>query len=176
MSRYCIKQKSFTERDKFSVYDTNGNVRYACMVKRFAFRKPALTISTPIGAELYNIKLGGGMRSALTVYRRDGGKNVKVAVVKQKFSLAYKKAVAESSYYGNYTIRGNVREWDFNIKEGLSEDGEICVTVLRRNSHKPSLTYEIDVVRGKEAYMVSLAVCTYYLYTKNTKSVAQATN
>lgn len=99
----------------------------------------------------------------------DGGKKVKIADMSKRFSLAYKKAVAESSYYGDYTIRGNLREWNFNIKEGLTEDGEICASILRRGGPKTSLTYDIDVVRGKEAYMVLLAVCTYYLYTKNQK-------
>ncbi len=167
MSRYCIKQKCFTAKDKFAVYDTNGNVRYTCAVGRSAFRKPSLILSAPDGTVLYTVKLGSGTSSSLRIYRQDGGKKAEVASMSKRFSLAYKKAVAESSYYGDYTVRGNLREWNFNIKEGLTEDGEICASVLRRG--KTALTYDIDVVRGKEAYMVALAVCTYYLYTKNQK-------
>ena len=88
-----------------------------------------------------------------------------MATLKAKFSLFRKKCVVRSEQYGDFFIYGNIMAWDFSIYAGHNTDGELVATINKKISRIAD-TYDINILAGKEGFMLTLCIIIDYLYQK----------
>lgn len=118
MKHFYMKQKVFSLRDRYKIYDEEQNVVFHCEGKLFSISCRMKFMETSTDLLLFNMRKK--ILSFLATYYLYDLEEKQVAVVKRKFSLLKPKVEIESDY-GNFTIDGDYFSHNFTITDGTSE-------------------------------------------------------
>lgn len=165
MARYKIKQKYFALNDTFDITDESGYARYQCESKLITVPKK-FWLQNSNGKPLYYVRrkmihwLG---YPVFNIYKGEDKSGGLVAKVKVKYAFIGRKLKVYSDVYGDFYIRG-YHGWTFNIHAN-DKHGDICAT-MEKHIFKVADTYDINVVQGKDSFMLTLCIILDYLYHK----------
>lgn len=141
MGTYYIKQKIFSFRDRYFVYDQNEQPVYEVTGKFFSLGAQ-LTISDLHGRELYLVKRKLlSLFGAYEVYQGD----VLCASIQRRATF-FKPKLEVDSDYGHFDIQGDVFNYDFSITKDGREVGNI-----QKKWFKLSDTYELSIANDENA-------------------------
>ncbi len=166
MAQYRIRQKYFSFKDSFAITDAyTGEPRFYCRSKVITLPKKFWVERTD-GTPMYFVRqqMFRFLRH-LDIYKGADRDGEHVATLKAKFSLFRKKCVVRSEQYGDFFIYGNIMAWDFSIYAGHNTDGELVATINKKISRIAD-TYDINILAGKEGFMLTLCIIIDYLYQK----------
>lgn len=144
-----IKQKIFSFKDKYDIYDANENVIFDVVSELFTIGAK-LHLNNRSGQEEYYIKKKITFFLArYEIYRH----NVLCATISQEFSFFRSKLNVNSSL-GNFEIQGNFMSMDYEISKNGQYFGSI---------HKKWLSwgdsYELDIPDAENAgFMCALVI------------------
>lgn len=125
MKNYYMKQKVFSFRDRYKVFDQEQNVIYHCEGKLFSLARKMKFIETSTDTLLFNFRRK--VLSFLAKYYLSDPDGNEVAVVKRKFSFLKPKVEIESGL-GNITLEGDYFAHNFT----LFEDGKELANVQKK--------------------------------------------
>ncbi|MCL2631143.1 MAG: LURP-one-related family protein [Firmicutes bacterium] len=154
---YKVKQKIFSVRDGYHVFDQYDNRAFHIMGKFFSIGKKFRFLDMS-GSELFFIKQKL-FRLFPTYEIWQGGQ--RVALFKGKFRMFGKKAVIKSEQYGDFKLWGSVMGWNFRITNNGAHAMEISKKLFRLSD-----TYAIDIADGLyDPFMLAVATvvdCAYH--------------
>lgn len=125
MKNFYMKQKVFSFRDRYKVFDQDQNVIYHCEGKLFSLSRKMKFIETSTDTLLFNFRRK--ILSFLAKYYLTDPDDKEVAVVKRQFSILKPKVEIESSL-GNITLEGDYFAHNFT----LFEDGTELANVQKK--------------------------------------------
>jgi len=141
MKTFYLKQKLFSFKDKYKVFDESQNVVYHCEGHFFSCTRQKDFYETAFNQHLFSLKRK--VFSFLPTYFLSNMKGEIVATIKKQFTFL-KHKIDISSSYGDFSIEGNVFAYDFTI----ISNGEAVV-----DFHKKWLSwgdsYEISIYDEK---------------------------
>lgn len=149
MGTFYIKQKIFTLRDRYYVYDEQEQPVYEVTGKFFSIGDE-LTISDLNGNPLFRIKQRVmSLFGAYDVYQND----ILCATIKRRATFFKPKLDVESNN-GNFEIHGDFWDYDFSI----TKDGHIIGTIEKAwftfgDSYKLTVSHE-----GNETFFIAMVI------------------
>ena len=137
MKKYYLKQKVFSIRDRYKVFDEEQILAYYCEAKFFSFSHQMDFFKAKDNAHIFTIKRQ--LFSFLPKYRLLGADGRETAVIQKKFALM-KHSFDINTEMGSLKMEGNMWGYDFQVKS----DAGLLLEV-----HKKWLswgdTYEITI-------------------------------
>ncbi len=125
MKNFYMKQKVFSFRDRYKVFDQEQNVIYHCEGKMFSISRRMKFLETSTETVLFNFRRK--IFSFLAKYYLSDPEGKEIAVVKRKFSFLKPKVEIESEL-GNITLEGDYFAHNFT----LFEDGVELANVQKK--------------------------------------------
>ncbi|MFR9293998.1 MAG: LURP-one-related/scramblase family protein [Turicibacter sanguinis] len=149
MGTYYIKQKIFSLRDHYYVYDKHEQAAFEVTGKFLAIADQ-LTIRDLNQNELFTVKQKlMTVWGAYDIYKGD----ILCATIKRRPSLFKPKLDVESEY-GNFQLRGDVFDHNFSITKDGQEVGHIEKKWFKLSDH-----YELQVATGQDdAFFIAMLI------------------
>jgi len=119
MSVFYMKQKVFSFKDKYKIFDAEGKQVYHCAGKVFSFTRKKELFDSVTNQHLYTLKRAL-FRLLPKYYLIDPKDNSTVATIQKKLALMKHKLEIDSGL-GAYVIEGNLFAHDFGILENGGE-------------------------------------------------------
>ncbi|MFH5881750.1 LURP-one-related/scramblase family protein [Liberiplasma polymorphum] len=126
MKNFYVKQKAFSIRDRYKVYDANQNVIYHCEGKMFSWTNRVDIYETHNKRHIFT--LSKKVFSFMPTYFLDDPNGNRVAFIKKNFAMLKQSISIETTQYGYFHVEGNVFAHQFTI----TSDKGIVVTVQKK--------------------------------------------
>ena len=146
MGQLLIKQKVFSIRDKFDIYEENQNVKYRVESSLFSL-KYKLTVYDTYGNELgvitqkvftlmpkYDVEINGNY----------------IGQIKQKFTFFKPKYEVD---YNGWSVEGNIMGWNYSVNKGFNLIASIKQKIISWGD-----TYVIDFINQEDELMILMLV------------------
>ncbi len=151
MKHFYMKQKVFSFRDRYKIYDENQNVVFHCEGKLFSISQRMKFIETSEEKELYAFRRQ--LFSFMPTYFMYDMNEKQIAKIKRKFTFLKPKLEIESDF-GNYTVEGNYFQLNFTVLEGESE-----VATVQKKWISWGDSYEISIMDDENySFLVALII------------------
>lgn len=152
MKKFYLKQKVFSFKDRFKIFDDNQNVAFYCKGKFFSISRKKDFFKADGDVLLFTLKRK--VFSFLPKYFILNAQGETIATVKKHFTFMKAKLSIESTI-GNFTIQGDVWAHNFTI----AMNNESVVTVQKKWISWGD-TYEISVFddRSTALYLAMVIV------------------
>jgi len=155
-----MKQKVFSFRDRYKVFDEEQNVVFHCEGKVFSISRQMKFIETSTGNILYHFRRK--VFSFMPTYYLYDQEEKQIAVVKRKFSFLRPKVNIESDL-GNMTIDGDYFGHNFTLMEN---DSEVASVTKKWISWGDS--YEISIFdESKTHFLLSIVILIDSIFHEN---------
>ena len=151
MKHFYMKQKVFSFRDRYKIYDENQNVVFHCVGKVLSLSARMSFMDTSTDQELFLFRKK--VLSFMPTYYIYDPFEKQIAVIKRR--IAFMKAKLDiDSEYGQYRIEGNYFQLNFSIFEGEKE-----VANVQKKWISWGDSYEITIFEDeKYKYLTALVV------------------
>lgn len=125
MKHFYMKQKVFSIRDKYKVYDENQNVIFHCEGTFFSISQKMKFVETSTGSDLFLFRRK--VLSFLPTYFVYDMEDKKIAKISRKFTFVKPKLEIDSDF-GMFTVEGNYFQLNFTV----TNDGKEVATVQKK--------------------------------------------
>ncbi|MCF7925585.1 MAG: LURP-one-related family protein [Candidatus Izimaplasma sp.] len=159
--KFYIKQKVFSLKDNFSVYNDSENTVYTVEGKFFSL-KNKLTLKTPSGEDvLYSEKKVFSLRPTYFIYDLNG---TQIAKIRQRFSFRPKFDV--SIYHDSLTVQGSLFAHSFTVESERGIEASVTKKIISFGD-----SYEIDIQApdNQEIYLFLVIVLDQVLHEQQNK-------
>ncbi|MBE0700123.1 MAG: LURP-one-related family protein [Acholeplasmataceae bacterium] len=151
MKNFYLKQKVFSFRDRYKVYNENQEVVYHCEGRFFSITQRIDMIETKTGTHLYQLKRK--LLTLLPAYRLYEAGGNQIASIKKRFRLFGHKIDIKSDY-GHMVLEGNFSGYQFDA----TMDGKTAFEV-RKKWFSWGDTYEVTIHMEKhEALFLAMVI------------------
>ena len=163
MKNYYMKQKVFSFRDRYKVFDDDQNTVYHCEGKFFSISRKMKFIETASDTVLYNFRRK--ILSILAKYYLTDADGNGIAVVKRKFSFPRSKIEIESNI-ANMTLEGDFFAHNFT----LLENGVEVATVTKKWISWGD-SYVINILdESKTGFLLAIIILIDSIFHENKSS------
>ncbi len=150
MKHFYMKQKVFSFRDRYKIFDEEQNVVFHCEGKLFSLSRKMKMIEDATDQAIYHFRKR--IISFLPVYYLYDSTEKQVAVIKRRFS--FRPKVEIESDFGNYMIDGDYFGHNFTLFE---DEKEVASVTKKWVSWGDS--YEIAIQNeSKSQFLVALII------------------
>ena len=164
MRNFYVKQKVFSFRDRYKVYDENQNVMYHCEGKMFSLRNEVQIFETSTNRHTYT--LSKKIFSFMPTYYLHDPQGNQVAFIKKNFAMLKQSINIETAKHGFYHVEGNVWAHQFTIT-----DNQGIVVSVQKKLFAWGDTYEvaIDDTKAETDLMVAFVIMIDSMLHNNKK-------
>ena len=151
MKHFYMKQKVFSFRDRYKIYDENQNVVFHCEGKLFSISQKMKFIETSSEKELYLFRRK--VLSFMPTYYMYDMQDKQIAKIQRKFTFLKPKLEIESDF-GHFTVEGNYFQLNFTVLEGENE-----VATVQKKWISWGDSYEISIMDDKNyQFLVAMII------------------
>ncbi len=159
MKHFYMKQKVFSFRDRYKVFDEEQNVVFHCEGKLFSLSKKMKMIEDATDQAIYHFRKK--IISLLPVYYLSDSTEKQIAVIKRRFSFRPKVEIESDN--GNFMIDGDYFGHNFTLFE---DNNEVASVTKKWVSWGDS--YEIAIHNEKQSqFFVALIILIDRIFHEN---------